>query len=76
MRKFFVLMVFIYISMILFTFRLADYIEKNFEDYVKQDPDPLDERPPSKIIEKSLYAETLKTIARDNTFIYHVSFFL
>lgn len=63
----------------LFVHRLAELVEAEAENYLKVDPDPFDERHPSRADPNCSFGQMLKVLFRKDTFmnkvmLYYIEF--
>lgn len=56
----------------MFVYRLAEIIEIETENYLKQDPDPFDERHPSRTDPECKLGQILKALFRKDNFMNKV----
>lgn len=57
-------------------FRIAELIEKETEAYLKQDPDPFDDRHPCRTHPSSTFGHLLKILFRNEEFMTKVRLFV
>lgn len=55
--------------MFLFCFRIAEIVEVEIENYLKMDPDPFDERHPSRTDPECKFGQILKVLFRKDNFM-------
>lgn len=61
---------------ILVFYRLCELVEAETENYLKVDPDPFDERHPSRADPNCAFGQLLKLLFRKDTFMNKVSLFV